>query len=977
MLMNGSGSTRIAVTVIAVAMAFLMVNSAFQQHDAISASPLPAVSPVSDSIQALADVPFLGKVVNGSSPYTGMEQIVVILNYSNESRLQSFLHNLSDPSSPQYRHFMTADQFYANFSPSAAEYDRAVAYFRSAGMVNITTFQGRNTIAMSGSSQAIRNAFHTDMVGTYENGTMVAGPSSNPRLPQWLSPQVYDIVGLGTSPQLSFSLNVEGELKQLETARADTTGGYPKVGFLSNGAEALYGTYMQVAYNETQLFGSHYDRGEVIATLLWSGNYTNSRGSIVYTAPFNPSDITQYFNYSYPKYPNGTYSEPFPTVTGVPIDNAPAPGVSAEKDTSGATIENTLDLEMAGSLAPGAQIYNIYGPQASTTDLTQAFATALNFQNLTVISNSWGGSDGTDSTWNTYLQEAQARGITVLASSGDSADNTSSPKYAGPPDMVQFPSSIGYNTFGVTAVGGTNVTINITTLKVEQQGAWYMPSPGNTVGTTGGISTVYSEPSWQINSSANSVLNGKGRGVPDISALANNTLIYYSNTTVSGLFVVSGTSVSSPVEAGIIATMDAYLNASAEAPLGFVDPLIYKLGTGQYDPAFLKESRLSRSPFFNVSYGRNSLYNVTPGYNLATGWGSINAYNFIQDSNIKRYNVSFVETGLKAGTGWSVRIVGRSFLSGTDSRYVNLSLPNGTFQYEIPHVGSMVGIPPQSSVNVSGKNVTVNIIFKYGYVVNFTQSGLPANDTWELNAWNYSRQYSGYSAELYFPNGSYNYTGMPADPNYYGQSGNFTVSGKAVNIFMKFRHGQFNVSFIEQGLPINQEWRVMAQNSTSNQTLSGTTDNITFYLYGGQYTFYLYPSGYDAPNISAVSLNTNGQNQTVYVNYSYGYFVTFRETGLSSGTLWGISFHGLTNMTTGQTLIFEVPNGTYRYDVRGSTTPNGPSSGYVNVSGSNQTVVISYQAPKSFFQTEVLYLVLLFFGIVLLVSGVSLIRRKH
>lgn len=975
--MNRSGLTRTAVTVMAVAIAFLMVNSTFQQHDATASSRVPDIPHVSDSFQALADVPFLGKIVNSSSAYNGTEQIVVILNYSNESRLQSFLYNLSDPASPEYHRYMTADQFYANFSPSAADYDRAVSYFRSAGMVNITTFQGRNTIAMSGNSQAIYNAFHTDLAVTSDNGTVVTGPSSNPQLPEWLSSQVYDVVGIGTTPMLSFSLNVEGELKQLEAARSDAAGGYPGVGFLRNGAEAIYGTYMQVAYNETQLFGSHYDRGEVIATLLWAGNYTSSNGKVIYTAPFNPSDITKYFQDSYPKYGNGTYSEPFPTVTGVPIAGAPAPGPSAQKDTSGSTIENTLDLEMVGSLAPGAQIYNIYGPQANTADLTQAFATALDFPNLTVISNSWGGSDGTDSTWNTYLQEAQARGITVLASSGDSADNTSSPKYAGPPGVVQFPSSIGYNTFGVTAVGGTNVTVNTTTLKLVEQGAWYMPSPGNTVGSTGGISKVYSEPSWQVNSSANLILKGQGRGVPDISALGNNTLIYYSNTTVSGLYVVSGTSVSSPVEAGIIATMDAYLNASAETPLGFVDPLIYKLGTGQYNPSFFHESRLSRSPFFNVSYGRNSMYNVTPGYNLVTGWGSIDAYNFIQDSNIKRYNISFEETGLKQGTAWAVKIVDRSFSSGTDGRYVNLSLPNGTFQFEIPHVGSMVGVPPQSYINVSGRNVTYDIIFKYGYVVNFTQSGLPANDTWNLNAWNYSRQYSGYSASLYFPNGSYNYTGMPTDPNYYGQSRNFTVNGSGLNISMIFRHGQFNVSFIEQGLPAGQVWRVMAQNSTSNRTLSGNTANITFYLYGGQYTFYLYPSGYDAPNISVVSLNTKGQNQTVYVNYSYGYFVTFRETGLSSGTLWGIYFHGLTNMTTGQTLIFEVPNGTYRYDVRGTTAPYGPTTGYVNVSGSNQTVTIIYQAPKSFFQTEILYLVLLFFGIVLLVSGVSLIRRKH
>ncbi len=974
--MSGGGSTRMAVAVLAIAMAFIMVNSAFQQHDIINESAVAEASHIPASLQVIADAPFLGKVINGTSTYAGNEQIVVILNYSNESRLQSLLYNISDPSSPEYHHYMTASQFYANFSPSAGLYEKALAYFRGAGMVNITTFQGRNTIAMSGNSQAIMNAFHTSLTSASENGTVVFGPSSNPELPTWLSSQVYDIVGLGTMPQLSFSLNVEGELKQFEAARANVNGGYPKVGYLPNGAEALYGTYMQVAYNETQLFGNHYDRGEVIATLLWAGNYTNSKGKVVPTAPYNPSDITKYFQYSYPQYPNGTYSQPFPTVTGVPILGAPAPGVSAAKDTSGSTIENTLDLEMVGSLAPGAQIYNIYGPQANTVDLTEAFATALNFQNMTVISNSWGGSDGTDSTWNTYLQEAAARGITVLASSGDSADNTSSPKYAGPPDMVQFPSSIAYNTFGVTAVGGTNVSLNASTLKIVEQGAWYMPSPGNTVGSTGGISSVYSEPSWQINSSANAVLQGKGRGVPDIAALANNTLIYYSNTTVSGLFVVSGTSVSSPVEAGIIATMDAYLNASAESPLGFMDPLIYKLGTQQYGPAF-KASSLSRLPFFNVSYGRNSVYSVTPGYNLVTGMGSINAYNFIQDSNIKRYNISFMETGLKANTQWSVNIVGRSFSSGTDSRYVNLSLPNGTFQYEIPHVGSMVGVPPQSFINVSGRNVTVNIIFKYGYPVNFTQTGLPANDTWNLNVWNYSRQYSGYNASLYFPNGSYNYSGKPVDPNYYGQSGNFTVNGHNLSISMVFRHGRFNVSFIEQGLPVNQEWRVMAQNSTSNLTMSGTTDNITFYLYGGQYTFYLYPSGYDAPNISVISLNTNGQNQTVYVSYSYGYFVTFRETGLTSGTLWGISFHGLTNMTTGQTIIFEVPNGTYRYDVRGSAIPYGPSSGYVNISGSNQTVIITYQAPKSFFQTEVLYLVLLFFGIVLLVSGVSLIRRKH
>lgn len=978
------------IVILAVVLTIIMIVPGIQASF-YPGSPPDSLQIASHDIEnGLERVNFLGSIIGSGSTYNKSTHIVVILNYSNQTRLDNFLSNLSNPSSPYYHHYMTASQFDANFSPSPALYNSAVSYFARSGMYNITTFPDRSVIAMEGTSGAVYKAFHTNMSVGQVNGSITVGPQSYPALPSWLATSVYDVVGLSNSAKVSFSLNLEDALSSAQAKGVLSSGiSYPAPRFQKQiNAQVIFGTDLQVTYNETQLFGNHYDRGEVIATLLWSGNYTNAQGVSVPTAPFNPSDLNYYFNNTYPTYSNGTLAEPLPNVSGVPILGAPSPGPSAAKDTSGATLENTLDLEMVGSMAPGAQIFNVYGPNPSVSDLTQAFATVLSppsgapqeLLNTTVISNSWGGSDGTDSAWNTMLQQAQARGITVLASSGDSGDSQHSPKYAGGPDIVQFPSTDANNTYGVTAVGGTNLSINSTTLDFITQQAWYVNSTHSIVGSTGGISSVYTEPSWQLNSVANLTLKGQGRGVPDISAIANNTVIYYSNKTASNFYIVSGTSISSPVEAGLVATMDAYLNASGETPLGFIDPLIYRLGTDQYDPSYPGYAPLKNDPFFNVSPGHNYLYNVTPlgrpGYNLVTGMGSINAWNFLADSNIKRYNVTFVESGLKSGTPWSVEISGRAFTSGKNSRYVNLSLPNGTYDFRIPHVDHMVAVPPQDSIIVNGENITFQVVFKYGYVVNFTQDGLPLNKTWSLSAWFYTRQFSGNSGTLYFPNGSYNYTATPSDLNYYGESGIFTVNGSPETVNMTFRHGRFNVSFLEKGLDPGQEWRVRATNETSSLTISNTTDNITFYLYGGEYTFYIYPSGKDAPNLSVITLNTNGQNQTVEVNFSYGYFVTFREVGLSVGTAWGISFNGLNNMTTNTTVEFEVPNGSYRYSTLGNETPYSASSGTVNVTGSNVTVVISYSKPNSFLGTEILYLVLLFLAIVLLVSGVSLLRRR-
>ena len=61
--------------------------------------------------------------------------------------------------------------------------------------------------------------------------------------------------------------------------------------------------------------------------------------------------------------------EPHSKIYGVPLNGAPPPGPSAANDTSGSNVENSVDLEMIGSTAPGSSIYNVYGLSPTNTTI--------------------------------------------------------------------------------------------------------------------------------------------------------------------------------------------------------------------------------------------------------------------------------------------------------------------------------------------------------------------------------------------------------------------------------------------------------------------------------------------------------------------------------------------------------------------------------------------------------------------------------
>jgi len=744
-----------------------------------------------------------GAVSNGPLSSTESVPILVTFNFANSSRLANLLGNLQDPHSPQYHHYLTATEFDTEFGLSPATYESALQYFQSLGATQVHSYADRVSLSFDASPSVAASIFHTSLASYGLHGQGFYAPTAAPQLPDPLASIVAGVDGLS-----SYSALVN---HPLHTAPQIRSGGVPAgsspippisaypTPVQSGGFQFEFASDFQVAYDQRSLFAEDgYPTDMVAATILGSGTYegnpiTTPWGNLVTgenVGPFVPHDIYDFYNQTLPA------GEPHATIAGVPLNGAPAPGPLASFDNTSANVENTLDLEMLGSTAPGAHLYNVYGPSLSNTYLDDAFAFILNpnatyaaLDNVSVISNSWGGTDAFDAGWNSSLASAAARGITVLASSGDSASNPNGDggSFDPPGQTTLFPASMAYDTYGVVAVGGTTVTLDPTSLQMtsnvvwNQTAAWDSPNPA--AGSTGGVSAIFPEPDWQNDSSANAVIQGGGRGVPDIAAIANNTImtltiggIEYnaSNASLGRFFInVAGTSIASPLTAGMVVDADHVMGQFGSGWLGFLDPTLYPLANAQYTPANsvvtpstgyiatgAYNSTLPTLPFFDVTVGRNFADSALVGYDLVTGWGTMDAYNFTMyfvsylpsntpgdlasvlanfnltglqvTSTSPYYNASiqqnfFVANALGAPIYWVQNVI---YINGSPGAWqMNFSgwvvfpywgiYPSATiYEYNFPVTGQVLSTPLDFSIETTLQNTTIfdgqSVQFSFG-----------------------------------------------------------------------------------------------------------------------------------------------------------------------------------------------------------------------------------------------------------------------
>jgi kumamolisin len=288
-----------------------------------------------------------------------------------------------------------------------------------------------------------------------------------------------------------------------------------------------------------------------------------------------------------------------PRVSSISVDggtNSPA------GDPNSADAEVMLDIEVAGSVAPGASIAVYFAPN---TD--QGFIDAVNtavFDTVnkpSVVSISWGKAElywtaQSMQTMDQVFQSAAALGVTVCVATGD--DGTSDGVGDGNAH-VDFPSSSPF----ALACGGTTL--------VSSQGAitsetvWNEPNNGS---TGGGISDFFDLPSYQKGFSVPPSANaGKriGRGIPDVSANADPLTGYLVR--VDGIEgAIGGTSAAAPLWAGFI----ALLNQQLVTPIGHLNPLLYQ--------DLINEAEVVR----DIVSGDIGAYVAGPGWDACTGLGS-------------------------------------------------------------------------------------------------------------------------------------------------------------------------------------------------------------------------------------------------------------------------------------------------------------------------------------------------------------------
>ena len=493
-------------------------------------------------------------------PFDPLEKVEVTVYLRRGSKAEAYPNIAQLGSLPvKERHHLSREDFANTYGTSADDIAKVRQFAAEFGLQVKEENPARHSLVLAGTVEAFSKAFETKL-DRYEHPTKgyYRGRTGTLTIPTELAPVIEGVFGLDNRPQAKPHFRI----------RPRATGD-------------LQPHAQQASYDPTQVAQAcNFPAGvnganQSIALLELGGG-------------FKPADLSAFFsklNLSSPK------------VTAIGVDggsNAPT------GDPSGPDGEVELDIEVAGSIASGAQIGVYFAPNTDQGFL-DALTTAIHDTNLkpSVISISWGGAENTwtqqaMNAFDSAAQDASTMGITIFVASGDNGATDGDPNGN---LEVDFPASCPH----MTGCGGTKLVLSAGTIKSEV--AWNELSQQEGA-TGGGVSQVFPLPTWQQNANVPKAPNKQGgRGVPDVAGDADPTTGY--NVVVDGSdTVIGGTSAVAPLWAGLT----ALLNQSLGQPVGFLNPLLYSKG--------------AIATFHDIVSGNNGKYKSAPGLDPCTGLGS-------------------------------------------------------------------------------------------------------------------------------------------------------------------------------------------------------------------------------------------------------------------------------------------------------------------------------------------------------------------
>ncbi|MGO9260974.1 MAG: protease pro-enzyme activation domain-containing protein [Bryobacteraceae bacterium] len=578
-------------------------------------------------------------------PAMPLDRITVLLRP--DPALDGFLEELHTPAAPNYRKFLTPEQFGDRFGASPGDLVKIRSWLESQGLQVTDTARGRHWIAVTGTAAAAGRAFHTEFHHYLVNGKLHFANATGPSVPAAFAGVVAGIYGLHDfHPQ-------------------------PLV------LPALAG-----AMPAANVGGAHYLVPDDFATIfdldpLYTAGFDGAGQSIAVAGQtaINLSDIS-------------TFRSQFKLPAAVPqlVLLGKSPGNLGGLELA----EADLDIEWSGAVARNANIVFVYSGDVFTS------AQYAIDQNLApVLTFSFEACEQSSPAALRYVaQQANAQGITWMAASGDAGTATCDDVYgSATPQSSLGPSATFPADFPeITAVGGTTLTEGSgqywastndanggSALSYIPEDAWNDTAARNSFSATGGaLSLVFSQPAWQTGPG---VPTDGARHVPDVAFPASPDHDGYEVVTNGATGIYGGTSVSSPAFAGIVALLNQYLTSTgvlAQPGLGNINPDLYRL------------AQSSTGIFHDVTVGNNQVpcvqaspacvdglvgYSAGPGYDLATGWGSVDAHNLVtQWSTVSATTTSLSATPTSAALGDTVQLT--ATVSGGGS-----AIPTGTITF--------------------------------------------------------------------------------------------------------------------------------------------------------------------------------------------------------------------------------------------------------------------------------------------------------
>ncbi len=511
-------------------------------------------------------------VVNGEAKLAGRLpanqsiQFDVVLALRHAPELENFLQDIYDPSSANYRQYVTPEEFTARFGASQEDWDALVQFAKQSGFSIIGGTHNTRDLQLRGTVAQVENAFHVQM-GIYqhptENRTFFA-PDREPSVN--LNIQLWHVSGLDNYELPRRNL-VHRDVKQ----SPQITGSCP--------GDSYCGSDMRAAYYGT---GSLTGTGQNMALLELAGTTL--------------SDLANY-------YKNAKQTEPYtPTLLS-------EGGYATSCTGSCEDVEQSIDMQQEMGMAPGSKMLYMYvcgdaynsGTFSDTACLSAMVtneAAPLSLQ----LSSSWSWKPADPSTDDPYFQQMVAQGQSFFDAAGDNARWNSS--------SFAYPCEDDY----VICVGGTDLITNGAGGPWESEVAW--PDSG------GGISPDdITIPSWQQLAGVITSKNEgstKFRNGPDVAAEADTNFYWCADGTCGT--GEGGTSFAAPMWAGYMALANQQAAANSSPAPGFIDPVIYPLGLGSgYAAAF--HDITSGSNGFPTEVG----YDLVTGWGSPNGAGLINA----------------------------------------------------------------------------------------------------------------------------------------------------------------------------------------------------------------------------------------------------------------------------------------------------------------------------------------------------------------